>query len=328
MITKLRPRRTGFTLVELLVVIAIIGVLIALLLPAIQAAREAARRAQCKDNLKQLALGCQLYLSARKTLPYGGKKSNQLSWRCYILPFIEEKGLFEQMQAANAFKDGTVHLGTNNEGDSNPPGAMPHKGLYFSAKYRLAGFLCPSASDMEASDKGSSSLTDLTPCYVSHYAGVAGPVTAPGGRTYQQNPNFPVGNPPKRGGSSNHGLLIYDVQVNPKQATDGMSKTLMIGELVDFDIVNNNFLGDAWVRGVGIGYTVADFLAASRNLRYPINSPPPSNEGNNTPFSSRHKGGTHFALGDGSVTFVSENIDFALYQALGSRDMGETASVP
>jgi prepilin-type N-terminal cleavage/methylation domain-containing protein/prepilin-type processing-associated H-X9-DG protein len=318
----------GFTLVELLVVIAIIGILVALLLPAVQAAREAARRTQCVTNLKQVALGCHLYMDANRAFPYGGKVSNQMAWRCYILPYIEESALFAEMQANNAFLDGTADLGPNNEGAPQNGSPSPHKGLYFAAKYRIAMFLCPSAADFDRADKGSSTLTDGTLCYASHYAGVAGPVTAPGGQTYRENPLFPKASPPKRGGSSDHGLLLYDYQVKPGRATDGLSHTMLIGELMDNDPATNNFSGDAWVRGVGFGYTVKDFVAAVRNLRYSIGAPKPTNEGNNIPFFSLHPGGTHFAFGDGSVTFVSEDIDFVLYQALGSRDGGEVAELP
>jgi len=90
----------GFTLVELLVVIAIIGVLIALLLPAVQAAREAARRAQCTNNLKQLGLGLQNYHDTYRVFPFGNQ--NSYSWTVRLLPFIEQKPLWDQINQGNA----------------------------------------------------------------------------------------------------------------------------------------------------------------------------------------------------------------------------------
>src|SRR5829696_1017895 len=96
-------RRRAFTLVELLVVIAIIGILVALLLPAIQAAREAARRAQCQNNLHNVALATLNYESTKKRFPnamtFDKTKSGSIqtesngigpNWIVEILPFMEE----------------------------------------------------------------------------------------------------------------------------------------------------------------------------------------------------------------------------------------------
>ncbi len=91
----LSPQR-AFTLVELLVVITIIGILIALLLPAVQAARESARQLQCSNNLKQLALACHNFESARRGLPLLYSSSLQLGWITQVLPYFEQGNLCDK----------------------------------------------------------------------------------------------------------------------------------------------------------------------------------------------------------------------------------------
>ena len=111
-----KNRYPGFTLVELLVVITIIGILIALLLPAVQAAREAARQMQCKNNLKQLALGCLQHEQAQGFLPTGGwgcgwvgdpdrgfDRQQPGGWHFNILPYIEQQALHDLGIGGNAW---------------------------------------------------------------------------------------------------------------------------------------------------------------------------------------------------------------------------------
>jgi prepilin-type N-terminal cleavage/methylation domain-containing protein len=104
------PRRgegRGLTLVELLVVIAIIGILIALVLPAVQAAREAARRAECTNNVRQLALAVHGFHDAQKRLPgfvnsVGGEANRIASWPIMLFPYIEESNLWDRWNRASA----------------------------------------------------------------------------------------------------------------------------------------------------------------------------------------------------------------------------------
>jgi prepilin-type N-terminal cleavage/methylation domain-containing protein len=164
-------RKQGFTLVELLVVIFIIAVLIALLLPAVQQAREAARRAQCANNLKQLALATLNYESTYKVLPpsgLGGDPNQRpelgdpmnsfhqfIGTMVFLLPYMELKMLDDEIpmvRDTNRF----VHQGTNFPPFAYPPGhpnaTTPFWGnarAWRASQARVPAFTCPTQNNTE-----------------------------------------------------------------------------------------------------------------------------------------------------------------------------------
>jgi prepilin-type N-terminal cleavage/methylation domain-containing protein len=218
-------KRRGFTLVELLVVIAIIGVLVALLLPAVQAAREAARRMQCGNNMKQIGLGLQNYHDTFNSLPYGARcryilnspttNSNQWgpSWIVGILPFCEQKNLFDRMDALE--KGGATYASTS---------------MYQAANnQKIPWLLCPSSPVPQTEIQSSQTLV------VPSYVGISG--AAGGGRATTTDPYFSETR--AWGGScsgvvSAGGLLVKDACFNMAANTDGTSNTIVVGEISDY----------------------------------------------------------------------------------------------
>lgn len=163
-------KRRGFTLVELLVVIAIIAMLVSLLLPAVQQAREAARRAVCANKSRQLALAVMNYESAQQHMPPAGyagrnpqpnlscgpfipKAGQQISWIVLTLPFMEEEALYNQF---NLEAGGLIF-----DKEGNPAAAQP------------ASLLCPSDSALGRFCQGD--LTDGVPIGKGNYAAWASP---------------------------------------------------------------------------------------------------------------------------------------------------------
>jgi len=335
----------GFTLVELLVVIAIIGVLVALLLPAVQAAREAARRMKCQSSMKNISLACLNYESAKGTYPPGaepvydadGASKNGLSFHVLILPYIEQGALGSDMKA---FID---RYKTQNGGKSPDAYALQNAGLT-----RLDIYTCPSDNINEVSDKFNSSLS------AASYSGVAGSymnrATSPWPDLSTKQTNRGVGGAVASsadfGAINVDGMLFPGYGVEVAHVTDGTSNTMLVGE--------RWYQLRAWTVGVywsaGFGAPVKDNTpvnsasSACKNIweKYPLNSsldvigyykyhdnatdrPPTAGSNkpiafNDIPFGSFHAGGANFSKADGSVEFMADGVDTALYAGLASRN--------
>ena len=313
------PDRRAFTLVELLVVIAIIGVLVGLLLPAVQQAREAARKSSCLNNLKQMGLALHNFHDAQKVLPPGATGANgnayaglatsitggvvklmasgsipQWSFHARILPYMEESTLHDSMDFRQDFNVGAANTS---------PRVM--KGL--------KAFWCPSSTLFTRNDNPNWGTT--------HYRGVSGPMGTVSGVTYKT-----AGSPANGGGGGNWNIALQGIlQINEfmpfKKVTDGLSSTLMVGEL---SWPAGNMLRE-WSRG----YLSSNNSAfATQNVLYQPNAIPYVQGGSvaigNGSFGSLHaSGGGGFLMADGAVRFVSDYVSADVFRQLASRDGGE-----
>lgn len=283
---SLRPHRVrGFTLIELLVVIAIIAILIALLLPAVQQAREAARRSQCKNNMKQLGLAFANYEEIYKILPPGRLGCDGINTGpCNGNPAYTRVG-------DSAF----VHLLPQLD-DKNLWDLYNTNKAQAQAK-RPAYFVCPS-------DTSEPMVGNLATSSYALVHGTMGPSNGISG-------NMKV---------FNTGSFNYKTPYRYADLTDGLSNTMLSGEVMD---AHTDKSRNRW----SVAGRHEDCLRTTEN---PPNTPPgtgvttsPYGIALNGAFGSEHVGGCHFVFGDGHVSFISENISLTIYRGLSTRAGGE-----
>lgn len=299
----------GFTLIELLVVIAIIAVLIALLLPAVQQAREAARRTQCKNNLKNLGLAMHNYHDTFTLFPWG-MDQHEAFWHGMILPQLEQTGIYNQIAWIES------GVGNWDSGSFNETACASF----------MPVFRCPSMAMPEHINNNS--IEGRVP---NSYRGCAG------SDIYSDDVSgIPAGSPAGARALEEaklNGVLFGCSSIRSGDIVDGMSNTVMFGESYTDTYVKDSQQMDYWQIGSpqsggwnpgGTGGTEYSEGLGSTAVR--INSRlNPTVHGTlmEISFGSYHVGGAHFTLCDGSVRFISENIDLATYQGLGSRSGGE-----
>jgi prepilin-type N-terminal cleavage/methylation domain-containing protein/prepilin-type processing-associated H-X9-DG protein len=286
--------RKGFTLIELLVVIAIIAILIALLVPAVQKVREAAARAQCSNNLKQLAIGLHAYEGQYKRFPPAGitTAGKERSVWTFILPYIEQENLFKIYDI-------------NISWHQNPANVLLAK---------VPVFRCPSWP-MPTDDTftiGGVSITTAT----SDYNLMTSVATS--------NPNITF----VYASGTNKGLLQNNVNTRMSEVVDGTSNTILIvedaGRPQRWQAGKMNglrFTGGGWADEQGVmtlhGYTFNGTTSGG---------PCAINCSNDNEVYSFHTSGANLAFGDGSVRFLSAAIDITSFAALVTRNAGEVVS--
>jgi len=326
----------GFTLIELLVVIAIIAILIGLLVPAVQKVREAAARAQCTNNLKQLALACHTFHDQNKKLPanYGccGTGGAYWSWIAMILPYIEQGPIYTQgnIGVFNAAGTPTTTL-AKSVANGQPTITIPIPMLRCPSDPAYANVLWNDRADIGGGPNGQG-------CAISNYKGVAGANWEWGNALW--NPGWSAGAPnpsqPQQGLDAGNGVLYRsngpgasgnisggkDFSWTLVGITDGTSNTFMIGE----DLPKDSQWCGCWAYANNTTGTVAIYLNANETagLGATLENDTNGDWGNNYGFASKHTGGANFAFCDAHVRYISNGISMrTTYRYLGTAQGGE-----
>jgi prepilin-type N-terminal cleavage/methylation domain-containing protein/prepilin-type processing-associated H-X9-DG protein len=324
--------RYAFTLIELLVVIAIIAILIALLLPAVQQAREAARRTQCKNNLHQFGLAIHNYHDVAQQFPVSvwnwegtvpnWSDSSRGTYLCQMLPYIDQAPLFNALNfktVGPAWNPPNFEAQTDSKGKLYrqyvipawlcPSETSPAVGIGHSAKFNYAMSIGAQRMDWNTSAG--------TPCPEYLFgAGYFG--TGPDGHANAARADRISGV-----------ISRLSWAANFRDITDGTSNTIAAGEV-------RPLCGDHTVNGWM--HFNATWVATTGPINYPIlcwgdpGFPGPTTPGcrrwdnwtTSQGFKSQHTGGAHFLMCDGAVKFLTENMEYRTYQALGDRRDGTT----